>query len=424
MPNAPVDQFIVWMDGNEDDAKRDAITLKVFDAQQNLVAESANPLVVKRNDASAIAFSFPVIQSVEEQLFTFVLQNNADYDSRVFVPIDDHVKVGEAIPVAFELGKQKRILTQLFDVIYSQDLVGDDISFYLYRGQQIVDGKNPFDCTIDPEESCIGYPAHFPGMYWFAAGAVYLGVSDLPQWAAVWRPFLLASWAGIGVLVFLYLYRRGFYALSVASLGLWLFNRWSLYVLQVAHIDFLGVFFLIASVMLAGSWPLTAAFLLGVSLSIKQVALLIVPLFCIWVWRTHKLSIQKMVLIVLLIAAAPTIVSLPFLIDNHTAVFAGWFNVVERPAAAGIHGFTPSLVELLDITSWWKILPLAVLTLIVYVSVWRKSVSLMFGVLMVFAITIGFTHVLYNQYLVWFIPFIPLAVPEVVGTVSQKAKTQ
>jgi hypothetical protein len=47
---------------------------------------------------------------------------------------------------------------------------------------------------------------------------------------------------------------------------------------------------------------------------------------------------------------------------------------------------------------------------VVYVAAYRKEVNLTNGTLIVMAITMAFTSVLYNQYFVWLIPFIPLAI--------------
>ena len=47
---------------------------------------------------------------------------------------------------------------------------------------------------------------------------------------------------------------------------------------------------------------------------------------------------------------------------------------------------------------------------IVYLAAYQKTINLAGGTLMIFVIMLSFTQVLYNQYIVWMLPFIPLAI--------------
>ncbi len=411
VPAGEIDYVMIWVhdEFNQQKLQKEdyrTLQLEVVNVADETIRTAVKPRLIKRGDQPALLFKLSKIKNEEKQNYSFVIYQRGEGVVGVQDPLGLQLKTDETAEMALEVGEKKNWLTLLIDKVYTEDLVGHDISFYLRRGNQIVQGENPYACV--QENSCIGYPAHLPGMYWFAAGWAALGFDDLSEWAMIWRPMMLAAWLGVGVVLLGYSLRRGQPGLGVAAMGLWLFNRWSLDVLRVAHTDFVGVLFLILAIICAEQWPIWAAVLLALSLSVKQLAVLIVPIFLIAMWRHYGLSWKKLALVITMIIVIPGAITLPFLIDNPTATIQGLMNVVERPAQS-VRGFAPSFDEWLDVTDWGKLLPMLGLTGMVYVAVWRKEVDLIQGTVMVMAIMMAFTSVLYNQYFVWFIPFIPLA---------------
>lgn len=414
-PVEVVDTVLIWVEEGQGldhitAADYEGIAIEVSGSDGADSVHGDRPVLVSKRDNVALQFAITSMGIPEGKPYYITVHNNEKRTIQFREPVADQIQEGDSTSIAAALGRKKSLIRLLLEKIYAEDLVGHDIAFYFHRGTQIVDGHNPYSCVLDAEESCVGYPAHLPGMYWVAAGLVKLGFDEVSEWSAIWRPIMLSAWLAVGGILFGYLFVRKQPIFAVASAGLWLFNRWSLHVLKVAHVDFLGVLFLVSSVLLAGRMPFVAALLLGISLSIKQVAILVVPVFLIAVWRYGNLSVKKYALVIASLALVPVVSSLPFLIDDPLAVVTGWANVVERPAQSGIHGFAPSLSEWLDITDGTKSLLMIFLVVLVYVSVWRKRVMLIPATLFVFAIMMGFTHVLFNQYFVWFIPFIPLAI--------------
>jgi hypothetical protein len=410
VPAGKLAYFVLWVqEGHGSDKIKTsdykAMGLEVRSQNGQVIRTSAEPKFIKKNDEPALLFGFDHIVVDESERYTFVTKQASNII--VQQPIPDNIKEGETIVAAFQLGEKRNWLTLLIDKVYKESLVGKDVSSYLHRGIQILHGENPYACVLE-NDSCVGYPAHLPGMYLVAAGFVKMGVDQLDEWTHVWRPIVFAAWFGVGLILFVYIFRRGQPALAVAAFGFWLFNRWSIDVLRIAHTDFIGVFFLLLSVVLAGFAPFLAAFLLGVSLAVKQLAVLIVPIFLINAWRQKKFKAVKLGVLTGLILLAPLVTSLPFLINNPKATVRGWINVVERPSQV-VHGFAPSLDTWLDVTQGKSLLMLFLIGA-VYVAAYRKEVNLTNGTLIVMAITMAFTSVLYNQYFVWLIPFIPLAI--------------
>jgi len=424
VPTSTISYFSVWVVEKHDGKTLElgdysGVQLEVRDVAGHLVRTSLNPQLVKRRDEPVLRFKFAPLAVVEHENYTFTVRQTNAANVLAQLPIVDMVGAGESVDSAFELGEHRNWLTLLVEKVYGEDLVGKDISFYLFRGGQIASGINPYDCVTDPDEECFGYPTHLPGMYLITAGFVVAGVDDLNEWATAWRPLSFATWLAVGLVLFIYSYVRKQPALAVAALGFWLFNRWSLYVLKVAHTDFLGVLLMVLSIVSVGRWPMTAAVLLGTSLAVKQVGVLLVPLFLIAAWRVHSFRLPKIFLLIGLILLMPVATSIPFLVANPEAAIQGWLTAATRPAQTLYEG-VPSFDQWLDITGPSKSMVMLALVLCAYVAAWRKSVGMVGGALLIMAIVIGFTHVLFHQYVVWFIPLIPLAIADMIDNRTSK----
>lgn len=399
------------------DYKTTTLDVKTSSGQATRIA--ARPSLIKREDKAALLFKFKTLKITPAEPLIITLRQTGPNAIMVRRPLPDNIKAGEIATAALQLGERKNWLTLLIDKVYAERLEGKDIASYLHRGQQIVEGSNPYSCVLE-EGSCIGYPAHLPGMYLVAAGFVAAGVNDLSDWTMAWRPLVFAAWLSIGALLFVYIFKRKKPALAVAVLGFWLFNRWSLEVLRIAHTDFFGVLFLLLAVILAWRWPRRAALLFGASLAVKQLALLAAPIFLLTLWRQNNRSWPNKIILAALVLALPLAASLPFLIDNPKATLIGWLNVSERDAQV-VHGFAPSFDAWLDVTGPGKWLIMIYLLAAAYVAAWHRSINLIEGTFIVMAITMAFAPTLYNQYFVWFVALIPLALAQRVRKVDSSA---
>jgi hypothetical protein len=414
VPVGKIDYFFVWVDEGVAENKLkpvdfESVELAVIAPDGRNLLKVTKPKLIKREDNAALQFSFPTISVDDAEIYSLVLEQTGNGKIKVRIPNNDQIKSGETIAIALQLAERKNWLTSMLDKIYSENIAKDDISMYLHRGLQIVQGKNPYSCAIETTEACMGYPAHLPGMYLVAAGFAKFGVDDLVRWAQVWRPIMILTWLSIGAILAIYSYRKGRPILAVAILGFWLFNRWSVNVAQIAHTDFLGVLFLLLAIILVNRMPALAALFLGISISVKQLAILIVPIFIVYLWRHKKVKFSKLFLHLVLVFIVPALITLPFFINDPSAVTKALLNVTER-SAQSVHGFAPSMDQLLDVTNNSKSFLMLFIVGAVYVAGWRKEVNLVAGTLLIMAIVMGFTSVLYNQYFVWLLPFIALVV--------------
>ena len=411
VPAGRLDYFSVLIKKNhaglaQRPAEYQATTVDIATPEGERLRTADRPRFLTRGGVPALQFSFPALRLAEPQLLTVTVTQPGDHELIVQQP-QDVAQPGEEFTYAFKLERHATRLKLLLARIYDEDPTRHDIARYHHRGSQIVAGVNPYACSTDQSDSCVGYPSHLPGMSWLAAGLGASGASELDTWMAIWRPLLLLAWLAVGGVLAGLLVRQGRPAVAVVALGMWLFNRWSLYVLRVAHTDFVGVLFLLLAVLSATRWPLVAAVLLGVSLTVKQLAVLLVPLFVLSVWRQHKYSWPKLALLVGLVLLVPLVASAPFLLDNPSATLQGWLNAATRPAQTQYQS-APSLDLLLDITDVTKSAVLLLLVALVYLASWRQTITLPQACLLILFIQLGFTHVLLHQYVVWLVPFIPL----------------
>ncbi len=413
--DSTIHYVVLWIADNNNNAPLSDAALAALEltiSSSKAVASEArsakNPTRIMRDGKTALSFHVKSLKTSAEERYAITLTHSENINLQLQYPLNAQIKKDEVVFAAFGVAQRKNWITSLIDKVYSENLIGNDISMYLHRGQQIVAGKNPYACVLE-KGSCKGYPAHTPGMYLVASGFVLFGVHDLDSWAAAWRPVAIASWLAVGLVLLVHISRKGSVALAVAAFGFWLFNRWSIDVLRIAHTDFLGVLFLLLAVIFAEKRPKTAALMFGISLAIKQVAILALPVFLIFLWQTNQKSFKKVAMLFGLVILIPLLTLTPFLIDNPSATIYGILNPLERPAQQ-VHGFASSFAQFVDVTNISKIFLMIYLIGIVYIAAYQKTISLSGGTLMIFLIMISFTHVLYNQYIVWLLPFIPLAV--------------
>ena len=230
-----------------------------------------------------IMFTFPSIRSSPYLVSLRIPDASAGQSLTLRGPlkiIDDKTSAQTVVQVL-----EKRSLYSIFYThLFSATAEGEDIYYYWLRGGEIVKGENPYVCSLD--DTCINHknPGHFPVFYWLSALSQQAGFHDFHDWIVFWRTIFLLCYLATGAVLFWTLYKRKQYELAVFALFFWLFNRWSLYVIRVAHVDFVAIFFLTASLVLFEKKRFLSLLAFGVSLGIKQVAIFLVPLYIIFIW--------------------------------------------------------------------------------------------------------------------------------------------
>jgi uncharacterized membrane protein len=254
------------------------------------------------------------------------------------------------------------------------------------------------------------FATYLPGIYLAAAATCAAGFREYPRWLDAWFGITILFWGGIGALVFAHVYgSRRWLVAAVGTSALWLFNRWSLYVLLIAHTDFVAIFFLVLCVLLLPRRSRWAWLAFGVSLSIKHIGILALPVLLVAQWRTVAPARRRAELAWSLaaMAAVPLAVSLPFLLANPAAFVQSMLFSVTR--GANIHMGLHAFVVPLGLKGAAARLPILLVVAAVTWVFARRQVGLNAAAFLILVAFVWFNSVFFRQYGAWPIPFALMA---------------
>jgi uncharacterized membrane protein len=307
-------------------------------------------------------------------------------------------------------------------------LVERDIKYVFTEGQRIISGENPYSRILSGDmANNQKYPTYLPGFYELAALTQLLGLRDFESWVSAWRWIFLIFNIGIFLVLFFALDPKHYPWLALGAAGFWLLNRWTLEVTLIAQIEFPAIFFLVISLIKFRNNPNLAAYYLGISLAIKEIAVFIVPLYLIWTWIAAPSNspnrIRQLLATAIRIALIPAIVSLPFLFWNpegfvKSIIFSFTRNSsldFDVPSAGEVLGFHLPITHF-GLNRELLRLPMLVLLGLSYIATLRCEIGLHLSALLVIAIFVDFNPVLTWQYTAWIVPLIPLVARDFIGS--------
>jgi len=288
-----------------------------------------------------------------------------------------------------------------------------DIYYSFVEGQRILQGENPYERILSGDMRVNDkYATYFPLFYEFSYLVQVLGREGFIGWLDIWRFVFVLCCLGTGVLLFLPFWQLGLEWIGIFASAFWLFNRWTLTVISIVHLDFLAVVFLVGSLLALPRYRSLSLLLYSVSLAVKHIAIFLLPLYLIWIWlsldRDHWKETSKSLL---LIGSIPLLSALPFLIWNAKGFLLSISFSLTRFAFSSF-----SARSLDDFMDWNGILaraPMLVLFALVYWFVGSRQIALYTGAFLIMSIFIGFNSVLFVQYMVWLVPLALLLILDV-----------
>ena len=312
--------------------------------------------------------------------------------------------------IAFSLVASICLLGMLIQVRLwpkGEDL-NDDIYFTFLEGDRLLSGVNPYARVLEGDmRENEKYATYLPLFYYLSAGIQRLGLVEYAQWVAFWRLVFLIASSWIATTVFLEAWSTRLKAFAVAASLFWLFNRWTLHVSISADLDFLPLALLLTAWALLEKRPRAALVVLGTSIAIKHYGVFLVPLFLMSIWRTSTDPKARIWKDLLLLGSVPLIASLPFLVlDAEALVKSILFSLNRNPMATGD---LYSVDALLGWSGWAARIPMFGLIVLIYVAVWRGRLGAYASSLLVLATVTFFNSVFFTSYMVWIMPFVPLA---------------
>jgi hypothetical protein len=292
--------------------------------------------------------------------------------------------------------------------LWDRDTKGEDVYYNWVEGSRLLNGEDPYARILAGNmRENDKYATYFPGFYGLSALTQAAGLRDYDAWIAFWRVIFLVFDLAIAAALYLLIYPRGHLLAACFAAAFWLFGRWTLHVTEIAHIDFIPIFLMVASLGLIRKHRWTALLLFSLSLGLKQIAIFLVPLFLVWTWQSARHDKLKQTLLAgLVIASIPILISLPFLAwhaDGFVKSLA--FSATRNP----VDHFS---VSSLDGQMGWvgapARLPMLIMLLAVYALAWRRKVGMYIASLFAMSTFVDFNAVLFRQYFAWIVPLIPL----------------
>lgn len=288
---------------------------------------------------------------------------------------------------------------------------GPDIYFIWRDGSRLAAGQNPYEAILAGNmQENRKYPTYLPLFYVLVAGASRLGITEYRDWMRLWRALVLASHLGIAGLLFVACWRAGHPVLGAFGALFWGLNRWTLYVVGVAHVDFLPILCLLGSLLLFETRRRVSLLLFGLSLALKQIAVFVTPLYLVWTWREAReptTRLPETARAAGWIALVPGLVSLPFLAWNAEAfVRSVLFSATRDPDS---HVSALSVVAKVGLAGLSSRLPMLLLMGLVLVAAAHREIGRYLAVLLLLATFVDFNAVFYLQYMAWLVPFLVLA---------------
>jgi hypothetical protein len=316
-----------------------------------------------------------------------------------------HAYLWEVTPEDWDVNK-------LFNFDDKFNIYKQDIYAVFREGENLLAGVNPYsrvhllgsDLTWNFE-----IPTYFPIFYclnWFVQK---IGFQDFFYWLDLWKVFFLLANLGITFIIFYIPYHR-YKNLGFAVLGalFWLFNRWTLHITMIYHIDFIAIFFLVLSLILWPRYRVASLISFGLSLGIKQIAIFMFPLYCIWIWQLKERQAWKRnAVLTSVLFGFPLLYISPFLMWDAGGFIKSILLSATRNAES--HFGIPSLDALLILSGIPAKIPMLLLMVIIFILAWKRKVNHFIASLMIMLVFVNFNSVLFRQYMTWVAALIPLA---------------
>ena len=305
--------------------------------------------------------------------------------------------------------------------IPANDLMGEDIYYIWLEGKRIVVGENPYARVLASDmRTNDKYATYFPLAYLVSALLQKLGFREFLDWLYLWRPLSFLFHLGIVALVLRFFYARGLWLFGFVAASILLLGRWSVYITRVHHLEFAAIFFLLLSLLLLKKCTRWALLAFSLSLAIKQIAIFLLPLYLVYLWKTAAKTkkIKEVGIGFLIILSVPVLTSLPFLAWNAEGFVKSLLFSATRAGASHVEG-APSLDVMFSQSLPWLVglkakLPMLLLLGLIYLSFLRESVSILACSALVMMVFLYFNSVLFLQYFLWPLSLTLLTLAELV----------
>lgn len=303
----------------------------------------------------------------------------------------------------------------------------EDIYYIWLEGKRIVSGENPYARVLASNmRDNDKFATYFPLAYLFSALVQKLGFLEFRDWLYLWRPVSFAFHMGIVALTLRYFQQRGLWILGFVAATILLLGRWSLNIVRVHHIEFAAIFFLVFSLVLLKKKTKLSLLMFSISLGIKQIAIFLLPLYLMYLWKNKNEGkrVKHLLFGLLIISSVPLLTSLPFIIWNAEGFFKSILFSATRSESSHIEA-APSIDVVFSEEFLWltglkaKALMLFLIGM-VYLSFLKEKAGMFVSSAMTMMVFVYFNSVLFLQYFLWPLCLIPFALVELMPLSLQR----
>jgi len=300
------------------------------------------------------------------------------------------------------------IFTFFFYANYKRNNSGDDIYYVWQEGKRILEGRNPYKKISGSNMRDDNYYAiYFPLFYFFAAATQFLGLNTFDKWIVFWHSVSSLFAIGIGTIFFFIAHNKKNIFLAFFFYFFWVFNRWVLDGVLASYMDFAPIFFLLCSLLFLKKRRVLSYLFLGISLSLKQVAVFLLPLYLIWSWNcAKKQKFRKVFLSSVTILAVPFVVSAPFIIWDTGSFFKSIFFSATRHAGGSFGA--KSFDNIIGLEGIFARFPMFFMMGLVYLANIVNKINKYLSVVFIMFTFVYFNPVLFYQQMCWSTCLIPL----------------
>ncbi|MHA1723463.1 MAG: hypothetical protein ACTSXH_01285 [Promethearchaeota archaeon] len=301
---------------------------------------------------------------------------------------------------------------------------GQDIYYAFIEGNRILNGINPYERVLQGNmRQNQKYATWFPLFFLLSALTQFLGLNQYSDWIFFWRIIFLIFYLAIAVEIFIFLKEKNQDLIGLFSAIFWLFSRWTIIISYYAFIEFLPLFFLLLSLYFLEKNKNLSFLLYGLSLSLKQIGIFLFPIYIIWILKnSSNQKVKSFLFSIILIIIIPLSFSLPFIIWNPEGFIKSILFSATRNPQTGFKN-VKSIDWILGLVGIIAKTPLILLLIIVYYCFYKEKIQIFTSCLFTMITFINYNSVLFQQYMVWDLPFFFLLILDfVIHQESEQSK--
>ena len=288
----------------------------------------------------------------------------------------------------------------------------EDIYFIYRDSKKIAEGYNPYSAIKSGDmRNNQKYATYFPLFYYQSALFYKLGFKDFSVWLKAWRILYLLITTSLCLFIYNELSKKINVWIGLFSVAIWQFHAYTFYVLRVSQFDFLPILFMLLSLTMIEKNFKRSLLLFGISLSFKQIGIFLVPIYILFAYKQLNDWRKALKVSFLYGGIIPFVASLPFLIWDTNGYLKSILFSATRYGVSHFGGFR-SLDNLMDFHGIISVLPMMLMMSVIFYSYYKNITSKYLSCFLIFAIFNGFNSVLFKQYLIWQLLFIPFLILE------------